>query len=321
MHWTDRIGRRLKPRDLHIFLTVIEQGNMAKAAATLGISRPVVSKTIADLERTLGVRLLDRSPQGLEPTLYGQALIARSQALFDELRQTVKEIEILSDPGAGELSIGCTEPMAAGVVPAVIDQLSQQYPRLRFQVQLGDAATLQLRSLRERKCEVVVARTLRPAPEQDMQADLLFHEELFIAAGVRHKWGRRRKIDLAELVNEPWILSPFETEPGSPVVEAFRACNLEVPNATVVGYSLPLRNTLLSTGRFLTVVPGSVLRYGAERQLLSLLPVKLPRWRLPISIITLKSRTLSPTVQLFTACARQVAKPLANREEHRAASD
>jgi DNA-binding transcriptional LysR family regulator len=313
MHWTDRIGRRLKPRDLHIFLTVIEQGNMAKAAGTLAISRPVVSKTIADLERTLGVRLLDRSPQGLEPTLYGQALIARSQALFDELRQTVKEIETLSDPSAGELRIGCTEPMAAGVVAAVIDQLSRHYPRLRFQVELGDAATLQL-PLRERRCELIVARTLGPAPEHDMQAELLFHEELFVAAGVRHKWSRRRKIELAELVNEPWILAPFETEPGSPVGEAFRACNLEVPDAIVVGYSLPLRNTLLSTGRFLTVVPGSVLRYGAERQLLSLLPVKLPRWRVPISIITLKSRTLSPTVQLFTACARQVAKPLANRK-------
>jgi DNA-binding transcriptional LysR family regulator len=240
--------------------------------------------------------------------------------LFDELRQTVKEIEILSDPGAGELRIGCTEPMAAGVVAAVIDQLSRHYPRLRFQVQVGDAATLQLRSLRERRCELVVARTLGPTPEQDMQAELLFHEELFIAAGVRHKWSRRRKIELVELVNESWILSPFETEPGSPVVEAFRASNLEVPDARVLGYSLPLRNTLLSTGRFLTVVPGSVLRFGAERQLLSLLPVKLPRWRVPISIITLKSRTLSPTVQLFTACARQVAKALVNRNEHRATS-
>jgi molybdenum-dependent DNA-binding transcriptional regulator ModE len=65
MDWSDRIGRRIKPRDLHVFLAVAEQGNMAKAAESLAISRPVVSKTIADLEHALGVRLFDRSRRGL----------------------------------------------------------------------------------------------------------------------------------------------------------------------------------------------------------------------------------------------------------------
>jgi DNA-binding transcriptional LysR family regulator len=107
MDWSDRIGRRIKPRDLHVFLAVAKQGNMAKAAESLAISRPVVSKTIADLEHALGVRLFDRSPQRVEPTLYGRALANRSVAIFDELRQSVKEIEFLADPTAGELRIGC----------------------------------------------------------------------------------------------------------------------------------------------------------------------------------------------------------------------
>src|SRR6266702_6983843 len=128
MEWSDRIGRRLRPRDLHVFLVVAEKGNMAKAAEQLAISRPVVSKTIADLEHTLGVRLLDRTPHGVEPTLYGHALLKRSLAVFDELRQSVKEIEFLADPSAGELRVGCTEPLAAGFMAAVIDSISQQYP-------------------------------------------------------------------------------------------------------------------------------------------------------------------------------------------------
>jgi DNA-binding transcriptional LysR family regulator len=110
MEWSDRIGRRLKPRDLHVFLAVAEQGNMAKAAEQLAISRPVVSKTIAALEHTLGVRLLDRNPKGVEPTLYGHALLKRSVTVFDELRQGVKEIEFLADPNAGEVRCACTEP-------------------------------------------------------------------------------------------------------------------------------------------------------------------------------------------------------------------
>ena len=75
MQWADRIGRRLKLRDLHILMAVVQRGSMAKAAEDLAISQPVVSKSIADLEHSLGVHLLDRSPQGVEPTMYGRAII------------------------------------------------------------------------------------------------------------------------------------------------------------------------------------------------------------------------------------------------------
>src|SRR4249920_3261136 len=98
MQWTDRIGRRVKLRDLHILLAVAQSGSMARAAERLAISHPVVSKTISDLERALGVRLLDRTAQGIEPTAYGRAFITCGATVFDELRRGVQEIELLSDP-------------------------------------------------------------------------------------------------------------------------------------------------------------------------------------------------------------------------------
>jgi DNA-binding transcriptional LysR family regulator len=73
VHWADRIGRRLKLRDLHILVAVVQWGSMAKAAHHLAISQPVVSASIGGLEQTLGVRLLDRSRRGVEPTMYGRA--------------------------------------------------------------------------------------------------------------------------------------------------------------------------------------------------------------------------------------------------------
>jgi len=89
MHWSGRIGRRLKPRDLHIFIVVAEQRNMARAAEQLAISRPVVSKAISDLEHLLGVRLLDRTANGVEPTIFGEALLRRGLSVFDELRKGI----------------------------------------------------------------------------------------------------------------------------------------------------------------------------------------------------------------------------------------
>src|SRR5258708_37319053 len=128
MQWSDRVGKRLKLRDLHILLAVAKSGSMGKAAADLAISQPSVSKAIADVEHTVGLRLLDRGPHGIEPTIYGRALLKCGVAVFDELRQGVKELEFLTDPTAGELRIGCTETLAAGFVSSVIDRFSRQYP-------------------------------------------------------------------------------------------------------------------------------------------------------------------------------------------------
>ena len=136
--WVDRIGRRVKLRDLHILMAVVQWGSMVKAAKHLGISTPVVSKTIADIEHTLGVPLLDRHPHGTEPTLYGRALIKRSVAVFDELRQSVHDIESLADPSVGEVRIGSTEPLAAGIVPAIIERLNRRHPRILFHVVQAD---------------------------------------------------------------------------------------------------------------------------------------------------------------------------------------
>ena len=97
MRWDDRIGRRLKLRDLHILMSLAQSGSMGKAASELSISQPAVSKAIADVEHTLKVRLLDRTPLGVEPTRYGHALLKWGNAVFDDLRQSVKEIEYLSE--------------------------------------------------------------------------------------------------------------------------------------------------------------------------------------------------------------------------------
>src|SRR5215207_5099196 len=172
MDWTDRIGRRLKLRNVNILLTVVQSGSMTKAAEVLSVSNPVVSKAISDLEHTLSVRLLERSPQGVEPTIYGRALLKGGIAVFDELKQSVKQIEFLSDPTVGELRIGCTEPLAAGFVPAVIERLSRSYPRLGFRVMTADPATLTERQLPERTIDLAIAPTPGLNLDDDIDAEI-----------------------------------------------------------------------------------------------------------------------------------------------------
>src|SRR5262249_6452364 len=125
------------------------------------------------------------------------------------------------------------------------------------------------------------------------------------------KWKGRHKVALQQLADEPWILSPLESLADSPVVAAFRAAGLALPKARILTFSLPLRAGLLATGEFLTVVPESLMKFGAQNLSLHALPVDLPRWRSPVAIIRLKNRSLSPAAKVFVQAAHQVAKPLA----------
>jgi len=228
--WESQIGRRFKLRDLHVFITVAKRGSMAKAAAQLGVSQPAVSEVIADLEHVIGVRLLDRSSQGVKPTVYGREMIERSRAVFDELKQGITTIESLADPSVGAVRIGCAESLFSPVLAPVIDRFSHQYPRVRFHVQDLITSTLDLPELRERSLDVVLARLTKPhAQDEDMNVEVLFDDEMVLAAGAQSPWARRREIDLAELVNERWILTRPGTWNHTTIAEALRARGLEMP--------------------------------------------------------------------------------------------
>jgi LysR family pca operon transcriptional activator len=312
--WSDRVGHRLKLRDLHILLAVVRSGSMGKAASDLAVSQPAVSKAVSDLEYTLGVRLLDRSPQGVEPTMYGRALLKWGTAIFDDLRQGVSELEFLLDPTAGEVSIGCTEPLAAGIVSAIVDQSSLQFPKVVFHVVTGDPVALH-RELSERHIElalmtVTVAGIL---PEHDVETNFLFDDRHVVLAAAESKWRRRRKIALRDLIDEPWVLPPPGSGVGAYIAEAFRAGGVEPPRAHVVTFSIPLHYSLVATGRFLTMLPVSMLPHTGHLSLRRL-AVNFSAPPRAMGIVTLKNRTLSPLAHHFIDCARKVAKAFAQRE-------
>jgi len=309
MHWSDRVGRRVKLRDMHILLAVAKSGSMGKAAVELAMSQPAVSKAISDLEHALGLRLLDRSPQGVEPTLYGDALLRCGTAVFDELKQGVKKLQFLKDPTVGELAIGCTEPAAGGFVAAVVDQFLREYPMVLFNVVTADPATLHRRELAQRNIEIALGPMFELLPPQEGDAEMLFDDRHIVMAAVNSEWARKRNLTLEQLIDEPWVLPPPNTSVAAYIADAFRAAGVEPPRASVLTYSLPMHRRLLATGRYVTTLPTSMLHHN--RDALRMLPVKFPARPRPVGIMTLKNRTLSPLAERFIDCARQLAKPLA----------
>jgi DNA-binding transcriptional LysR family regulator len=313
INWDRQIGRRLNLRGLHVFATVVQSGSMAKAAAQLGVAQPTVSETIADLEDTYGVRLLDRSPRGVQPTMYGAALYRRCVAAFDELKQSGRDMEFLANPKVGELWIGCQESLLAAVLPPIIRRFSEDYPQVTLHVDDVPSPVVQLAELRNRKYDFVLARIRKPLVDGDVNVETLFNDQVVIAADARSRWLRRRKIDLAELVDEPWMLTPPDGWVYSRLAEAFAARGLDMPKANVLSVSVPLRNHLLADSNHLSAFANSVLRLNAERYGLKALPVDLPQRPWPAVVVTPRNRTLSPLVERFIECARDVVKSIAGK--------
>src|SRR5258706_7474592 len=206
--WDDRIGRRVKLRDLHVLAEVVRCGSMAKAATQLAMSQPAVSEAIASLESAVGVRLLDRHARGVGPTLYAEILIRRHRAALDELRQGLREIEFLSDPTVGEVRVACPEFVAAGLLSKAIASFSEKYPRVTFQVVHQDTTTLKNQELQERLVDIVLSRVPAGFESDSLQVERLFDDPHWIIAGTKSPWARRRKIALEELHDEHWILPP-----------------------------------------------------------------------------------------------------------------
>jgi len=311
----------LRLRDLRVFFAVVQSGSLSKAAAQLRVSHPAVSQVIADLEHALGVRLFDRSSRGVEPTIYARALLARGRAAFDELKQGIRDIEFLTDPTTGELTIGYVQSNATTIFPQVVERFSADYPGVVMRANIVPSPSFTFPGLRNRTYDLILARISKPLVDDDAVNDLnieaLFDDPWIIVASVRGRWARRRKIDLAELVEEPWLMPPPDTPSYEIVSEAFKVRGLRIPTPTLVTYSIDLRAKLSARGQFITVVPRSALGDAEEPHTLKELPVNLPVRPWLVAILTLKNRTLSPVVERFIECAREVAKPFAKASDVR----
>src|SRR3569833_1457022 len=289
---------------------------MAKAAAHLSTTQSVVSDAIAGLESALGVRLLDRSAKGVEPTVYARTLLKRTDVVFDELRAGVKDIEALAQSTAGEVRIACPEFLAGGLIPDAIDGFARLYPEIVCRVAETDATTLEFRQLQERSVDLMVARIPASFSDVVLFVEILFDDPHVIVAGAKSPWVNRRNVMLADLAGEPWII-PASLIVRDILTEAFEAERLKVPDGRIVSSFVLMRNHLLATGRFLTVLPVSVLQYNAKQWGLRALPIKLGGRPRPIAIVMLKNRSVSPAVRLFVEHLRATARSNLSRHARR----
>jgi DNA-binding transcriptional LysR family regulator len=306
MDWSDRIGRRIKLRDLHILMAVADTGSMAKAAARLRISHPAVSKAISEIEGTLGVRLFDRGAQGAELTAYGEVLLRCGINVFDEMQQGLRSLEYLSNPNSGEVRLGCTDIILHSLMPPILRRFSKQHPGVQLDIKLTNPGEHQIQELRERKIDLLITRAT--GQQDDFHSETLFDEPFVFVVGTQSEFARKRRIALKDIIKANWVLPPYDSAPGALVAEVFRANDFSPPKPSVKTIAIQLTVSLIASGEFVGILPASVAALSAHQAALKVLPLKSSGPRISAEIVFLKNRTLSPAVESFTNCAREVVK-------------
>lgn len=259
-------------RRLRYLTEIIEQGSINKAAIALRLSQPALTKAIHQLEVELEAKLLERTPSGVTPTVYGKSLYAHAKAIEGELSRAVAEIQQLREAEHRHIFVGALPSAAAGIIPEALVALSLSQPNLCVRVVEKQNFEL-MAALRRGELDLAIARAA-DAPEPGLKQRTLFRDELKIVARPQHPLARDPRPRAADLAQHPWIFPVLGTS-HRPLLEGlFRAAGVEPPRPKIECGSVQLAKTVLLGGDYLGVLPIHAMQAELRQGLLVALPVR-----------------------------------------------
>lgn len=292
-------------RHLRYFQAVAQEGSFTRAAARLHIAQPPLSRQIRQLEEELGVTLLERGSRALKLTEAGRFLLEQSLQLTTRLDEIVQGTRRLASNQRGWFGIGFVPSSLYGFVPELIRRLREADPRV--EVGLAEMTTLpQIEALKAGRIDVGIGRILFNDPA--IERHVLMAEPLVAALPLHHPLAECRRVSVAQLAAQPFVLYPARPRPNyaDQVMGLFSAAGYAL---RVVQEANELQTAigLVAAGLGVTVVPASVQRL--HRLDVAHVPIDAASFVSPV-IISYRKDDLSP----FLADAVRLAVQLAGAE-------
>ncbi|MES2102783.1 MAG: LysR family transcriptional regulator [Pseudomonadota bacterium] len=300
---------RLKTRQLLLLIALDEQRNIHRAADALHMTQPAASKQLKDLEDMLEIQLFDRTPRGMQPTIYGETMIRHARMALTSLSLAHEDIVALKSGLSGQVEAGVIMTPGMSLLPRAISRIKQQAPLLRIGVQL-ETSNILLKRLQRGTLDFMVGRILDQEDRSDLLYEELAEEPVCAVARVGHPLEAALGLELKDIVNEGWILSPQGSVLRHRCDMMFRKQGLEPPANVVDTTAILMITALLQQTDFLHVLPVEVARYYAQLNILSILPIELPVKMDAFGIITRRSHLLSPGARLLLDAIRATAKEM-----------
>ncbi|MBT9493181.1 MAG: LysR family transcriptional regulator [Paucibacter sp.] len=304
---SDRFVRsHLKTRQLVLLVELGRHGSILHAAQAAHLTQPAASKLLADLEHALGVQLFERLPRGVAPTLYGEVMIRRAGAALAEMDAAHQEVMELQSGLSGRVAVGAVMTPSTGLLPEAVKRLKQSYPRVHVSITV-DTSKLMIQHLRAGELDLVIGRILDTESAAVLNFEPLSDEPHSLVARAGHPLAKHEHLQLAELVNQGWILPPSGSILRDRLTAIFLSLGLDQPAEIVETLALPVITKLLTGGDMVCALPTELVQPYVDAKLLTILPIELGIRMDLYGIVTRKNHQLSPGALAMLQTLRDVA--------------
>lgn len=286
-------------RQLRAFAAAVEAGSFGRAAARLHLSQPALTVQIRGLEETLGLTLFDRSARGARPTEAGRTLAQSFGRVLEELDQLVAGAREQAARRSGTVHLAVLPSVAATLLPPALARLREAHPAIRVLVR--DAVARRVGEM-VKGGEAELGIGILSGPDAELEAEMLFEDELVAVLPPGHPLARRRTLPPHILAQEPLIL----TDPGSSVRALAERAFAEAGLALRPAYEATYMSTavaLVRAGLGIGVLPATALDLRLAPAL-ETRPIPAAAMRRRILMLSRRGSSLSPAAEALAEVLR-----------------
>ncbi|MEQ9111955.1 MAG: LysR family transcriptional regulator [Rhodospirillaceae bacterium] len=293
-------------RQVRHFLSVFNEGSFSRAASTLGLTQQTLSKSIANLENELGVRLFDRDTRNCDLTSHGELLLQYAKNIDAEERQFQRHLDDFIGVRSGHLRIGAGLTPGVHIIPEAVVRLKEKRKNLKITVIEGMAINLMPRLLRG-ELDIIVGVIANPIKDPLVHTEFLYDESLCLLASAQHPLAAKKKVALKETLDFPWLVGWTPGGLDQAVSDSFAEQGLSPPVAKIETDSFTFIRSMLGTTEYLAILPERLFEKEVKSGSLKAIPLtaKLQRWKRPMAICYRRNSTRSPAAM---ACIHEIER-------------
>lgn len=300
----------LKLRHLQLLLALDQFRHLGRAAEFLSLTQPAVSKSLAEVERMLGLDLFLRSTRGTEPTAEGATMVRFARQVLADYERARDEIAATARGAAGRIHVGAMVVATPTLLTEAVARLKAATPQTAVAIEEGDLTRL-LPRLRMGELDLFVGRLEPGYAAPDLETEALYDEPMCLVARPDHPLARARRPTWAQLAAEPWVVPPAWASSRVKLEQLFFRHQLQPPTDLIESASYLMTVAFVRQRPALGFVAASVGRHlereGLAKRLALEVPIELP----PVGLITLRGRLRTPAAERLIGCLREVAATLA----------
>ncbi|HBR6420599.1 LysR substrate-binding domain-containing protein [Klebsiella pneumoniae] len=296
-------SQRIRLRHLHTFVAVAQQGTLGRAAETLNLSQPALSKTLNELEQLTGTRLFERGRLGAQLTLVGEQFLTHAVKVLDALNSAGQALNRKEGLNNDIVRIGALPTAALGILPTVIGQFHKQQKDITLQVATMNN-TMLLAGLKSGEIDIGIGRMSDPELMSGLHYELLFLESLKLVVRPGHPL-LQETVTLSRVMEWPVVVSPKGTVPRQNAEALLQSQGCKMPAGCIETLSASLSRQLTVDFDYVWFVPSGAVKDDLRRGVLTALPIATQGAGEPIGILTRVDATLAPGTQTLLSAIRK----------------